>query len=91
MTHHDGSAFALLDPPINAQKRCPGCARTKPGAEFYQHRDGRLSSYCRSCQRMSSHASYQRRCQDPAELALMRARDRRRKQEIRAFRRDGED
>jgi hypothetical protein len=59
-------------------KRCPTCAVTKPAGEFYLSR-GRLSTYCRACQRVASRQSYHRRRQDPALAAQIRDRDRRRK------------
>jgi membrane-bound lytic murein transglycosylase B len=36
---------------MTAAKRCPVCGRVRAAAEFYWRRSGRLSSYCRSCQR----------------------------------------
>jgi hypothetical protein len=74
-----------------ASKRCAKCRQTKPRTAFYRHRDGRLSSYCKSCQRTSSRASYRRRRRDPDEAALIRARDRNREQQARALARGGED
>jgi hypothetical protein len=59
-------------------KRCPACALTKPAGEFYVSR-GRLSTYCKACQRVASRQSYHRRRQDPALAAQIRDRDRRRK------------
>jgi hypothetical protein len=60
-------------------KRCPRCAQPKPLAGFYRRPSGGPSGYCRLCQRQVSQASRQRRMQDPASLARLRARDRRRK------------
>jgi hypothetical protein len=59
-------------------KRCPTCGVTKPAGEFYVSR-GRLSTYCKACQRVASRQSYHRRRQDPALAAQIRDRDRRRK------------
>jgi hypothetical protein len=51
---------------------------TKPAGEFYVSR-GRLSTYCKACQRAASRQSYHRRRQDPALAEQIRDRDRRRK------------
>jgi hypothetical protein len=51
---------------------------TKPAGDFYLSR-GRLSTYCKACQRVASRQSYHRRRQDPALAAQIRDRDRRRK------------
>ena len=59
-------------------KRCPTCAVTKPAGDFYVSR-GRLSTYCKACQRVASRQSYHRRRQDPTLAAQIRDRDRRRK------------
>jgi hypothetical protein len=59
-------------------KRCPACAVTKPAGDFYVSR-GRLSTYCKACQRVASRQSYHRRRQDPTLAAQIRDRDRRRK------------
>jgi hypothetical protein len=64
--------------PTRTSKRCPACALTKPGGDFYVSR-GRLSTYCKACQRAASRQSYHRRRQDPALAAQIRDRDRRRK------------
>ena len=64
--------------PARTAKRCPTCAVTKPADDFYLSR-GRLSTYCRACQRVASRQSYHRRRQDPALAAQIRDRDRRRK------------
>ena len=61
-----------------AAKRCPTCAVTKPAGDFYVSR-GRLSTYCKACQRVASRQSYHRRRQDPTLAAQIRDRDRRRK------------
>jgi hypothetical protein len=64
--------------PARTAKRCPTCELTKPAADFYVSR-GRLSTYCKACQRIASRQSYHRRRQDPALAAQIRDRDRRRK------------
>jgi hypothetical protein len=51
---------------------------TKRAGDFYLSR-GRLSTYCKACQRVASRQSYHRRRQDPALAAQIRDRDRRRK------------
>ena len=64
--------------PARTAKRCPTCALTKPAGDFYLSR-GRLSTYCKACQRVASRQSYHRRRRDPALAAQIRDRDRRRK------------
>jgi hypothetical protein len=64
--------------PARIAKRCPTCAVTKPARDFYVSR-GRLSTYCKACQRVASRQSYHRRRQDPTLAAQIRDRDRRRK------------
>jgi hypothetical protein len=64
-------------------KRCSACAQRKPAEDFYASH-GRLSSYCKACQRQASRRAYHRRRTDPATRARMRAVDRRRKQHERA-------
>jgi hypothetical protein len=64
-------------------KRCSACAKVKRAEDFYQSR-GRLSSYCKDCQRRASKLAYRRRRQHPDELARMRAVDLRRKRRERA-------
>jgi hypothetical protein len=59
-------------------KRCPACEVTKPAGDFYVSR-GRLSTYCKACQRVASRQSYHRRRQDPTLAEQIRDRDRRRK------------
>jgi hypothetical protein len=66
-----------------AKKGCPGCGTTKPAGEFYVSR-GRLSSYCKGCQRRASGDAYRRRRQDAAERERMRQVDRARKRAERA-------
>ena len=64
--------------PARTAKRCPTCGVTKRAGDFYVSR-GRLSTYCKACQRVASRESYHRRRQDPALAAQIRDRDRRRK------------
>jgi hypothetical protein len=64
-------------------KRCSACAEVKRAEDFYESQ-GRLSSYCKDCQRLASQRAYQRRRQDPNVSAHMRAVDRRRKRRERA-------
>ena len=64
--------------PSRSVKRCPACALTKPAGDFYVSR-GRLSTYCKACQRVASRQSYHRRRRDPALVEQIRDRDRRRK------------
>jgi recombinational DNA repair protein (RecF pathway) len=78
--HHDPTAAAPARP---GRKRCAACRRTKSASDFYVTR-GRLSAYCKDCQRAKSAAAYHRRRADPATAALMRDRDRRRKRLERA-------
>ena len=71
------------DPARLALKRCSACAVVKRAQDFYESR-GRLSSYCKDCQRRASQLAYRRRRQDPDELTQMRSVDRRRKRRERA-------
>ena len=71
------------DPARLALKRCSACAEAKRAEDFYESR-GRLSSYCKACQRRASQRAYRRRRQDPDELGRMRSVDRRRKRRQRA-------
>jgi hypothetical protein len=64
--------------PARTAKRCPTCGLTKPAGDFYVSR-GRLSTYCKACQRVASRQSYHRRRRDPALAEQIRDRDRRRK------------
>ena len=66
-----------------AVKRCPACKQTRPGGDFYESR-GRLSTYCKGCQRAASRLAYHRRRQDPEQARVLRDRDRRRKRLERA-------
>ena len=77
-----------------ACKRCPRCGRIRPAGEFYRRRSGRLSSYCRSCQRAAARLARSRRYQDPASAEQLRAVDRARQRRRRALggqRPDGSD
>jgi hypothetical protein len=64
-------------------KRCSACGEEKRAADFYVSR-GRLSSYCKDCQRQASRLAYRRRRHDPAARARMRSIDRLRKRQERA-------
>jgi hypothetical protein len=66
------------DPSRLELKRCSACAVVKRAEDFYESQ-GRLSSYCKDCQRLASRRVYQRRRRDPAVSDHMRAVDRRRK------------
>lgn len=66
------------DPARLALKRCSACATVKRAEDFYASR-GRLSSYCKGCQRRASQLAYRRRRQDPDELSRMQSVDRHRK------------
>jgi hypothetical protein len=66
-----------------ASKSCSACGETKPADDFYVSR-GRLSSYCKSCQRHASNDAYRRRRQDVTERERMRQLDRARKRAERA-------
>jgi hypothetical protein len=78
---HDPTS--LCDPARLELKRCSACAEVKRVEDFYQSR-GRLSSYCKDCQRRASQLAYRRRRQNPDELARMRAVDLQRKRRERA-------
>jgi len=67
------------DPARLELKRCSACIEVKRAEDFYISR-GRLSSYCKDCQRQA----YRRRCQDPTARTQMRSVDRLRKQRERA-------
>ena len=71
------------DPSRLELKRCSACAEVKRAEDFYESQ-GRLSSYCKDCQRLASRRAYKRRRQDPNVSAHMRAVDRRRKRRERA-------
>jgi hypothetical protein len=66
-----------------ASKGCSACGETKPADDFYVS-CGRLSSYCKHCQRRVSNDAYRRRRQDVAERERMRRVDRARKRAERA-------
>jgi hypothetical protein len=61
---------------MTAVKRCPRCGRVRAAGEFYRRRSGRLSSYCKSCQRAAAHLARQRRRQDLTAAKQLRAVDR---------------
>ena len=63
-------------------KRCSACWEEKQAADFYES-GGRLSSYCKDCQRQASRRAYRQRRQDPAARARMRSVDRLRKRQER--------
>jgi hypothetical protein len=68
-------------------KRCPRCGQVKPAADFYRRRRSRrLSPYCKPCQRAAAREARNRRRQDPASVALLRAVDRARQRRRRALR-----
>jgi hypothetical protein len=71
------------DPSRLELKRCSACAEVRRAEDFYESQ-GRLSSYCKDCQRLASRRAYKRRRQDPNVSAHMRAVDRRRKRRERA-------
>ena len=52
-----------LCPPVQrpAVKHCPACDRTQPVENFYTTRRGRLSGYCKPCQRLAARLSGRRR------------------------------
>jgi hypothetical protein len=70
------------DPARLELKRCSACTEVKRAEDFYLSR-GRLSSYCKGCQRQASRIAYRRRRQDPAARAQMRSVDRLRKRQER--------
>jgi hypothetical protein len=65
------------------EKRCAACYERKPADQFYVS-NGRLSAYCKTCQRAKSAAAYRQRRSQPTERARMRALDRQRKRAKRA-------
>jgi hypothetical protein len=68
-------------------KRCPRCGQVKPVGAFYRrHHTLRLSPYCKPCQRAAAREARNRRRQDPASVALLRAVDRERQRRRRALR-----
>ena len=70
---------------MSAVKRCPRCGRVRAAAEFYWRRSGRLSSYCKSCQRAAARAARQRRRQDLTAVEQLRAVDRARQRRRRTL------
>jgi hypothetical protein len=70
---------------MTSVKRCPRCGRVRAAAEFYWRRSGRLSSYCKSCQRAAARAALKRRRHDLATAELLRAVDRSRQRRRRAL------
>ena len=80
MMQHDPTPVAPRRP---ASKGCSACGETKLACDFYVSR-GRLSSYCKRCQRRISNDAYRRRRQDAAECERMRRHDRARKRAERA-------
>ena len=70
---------------MSAVKRCPRCGRVRPAAEFYWRRSGRLSSYCKACQRAAARAASQRRRLDLAAVEQLRAVDRARQRRHRTL------
>jgi uncharacterized protein YaiL (DUF2058 family) len=66
-----------------AAKGCPVYGEIKPATEFYVSR-GRLSSYCKPCQRRISNQAYRRRRRDAAERERIHQRDCTRKRAERA-------
>ena len=70
---------------MSAVKRCPRCGRVRAAAEFYWRRSGRLSSYCKACQRAAARAARKRRRQDLAAAEQLRAVDRARQRRRRAL------
>ena len=80
MMQHDPTPVAARRP---ASKGCSACGETKPASDFYLSR-GRLSSYCKRCQRRISNNAYRRRRQDAAACERMRRLDRARKRAERA-------
>jgi recombinational DNA repair protein (RecF pathway) len=77
---NDPSGAAPAEP---EGKRCAACYETKSADQFYVSR-GRLSAYCKTCQRAASAAAYRRRRSEPTERARMRALDRQRQRAERA-------
>ena len=80
MMQYDPTPVAPRRP---ASKGCSACGETKPASDFYVSR-GRLSSYCKRCQRRISNDAYRHRRQDPGERERRRRLDRARKRAERA-------
>jgi hypothetical protein len=53
-----GSCWPIQRPAV---KRRPACASTQPVENFYSTRRGRLSGYCKPCQRAAARLSDRRR------------------------------
>jgi hypothetical protein len=70
---------------VTAVKRCPRCGRVRAAAEFYWRRSGRLSSYCKACQRAAARAAQKRRRLDLAAAEQLRAVDRARQRRHRTL------
>jgi hypothetical protein len=70
---------------VSAVKRCPRCGLIRPAQEFYRRRSGRLSSYCRSCQRAAARLARLRRHQDATAVEQLRAVDRARQRRRRTL------
>jgi hypothetical protein len=70
---------------VTAVKRCRRCGRVRAAAEFYWRRGGRLSSYCKACQRAAARAALKRRRQDLAAAEQLRAVDRARQRRRRTL------
>ena len=68
-----------------AVKRCPRCGQVRSAREFYRRQGTRLSSYCRSCQRVAARLARDRRRQDPATVEQLRAVDRARQRRRRTL------
>ena len=68
-----------------ADKHCPRCGRVRPAGEFYRRRSGRLSSYCKACQRAATRQARQRRRQDQAVVEQLRVVDQARQHRRRAL------
>ena len=78
--HEDRTPVAPQHP---RTKHCAACDQIKPAGDFYVSR-GRLSSYCKDCQRRISTDAYRRRRTDPAQRERMRQLDCARKRAERA-------
>jgi hypothetical protein len=70
---------------MTSVKRCPRCGRVRAAAEFYWRRSGRLSSYCKACQRAAARAARTRRRQDLTAAEQLRAVDRARQRRHRTL------
>jgi hypothetical protein len=70
---------------VSPVKRCPRCGRVRAAAEFYWRHSGRLSSYCKACQRAAARAALKRRRQDSVAAEQLRAVDRARQRRRRTL------